>query len=92
MVLRIRVTIGKKEIRIEGVNTHILARHIATELTDLLIKKNRNINFFFEGSPGPSGGGMTLILKFSDDLTDLDIKTIRKFFEIRNISVNVLNE
>ena len=81
--------IGKKELVIRKVHTHIDAREIIDMINNVILSRNLRMTFNFEGSPGPLGEGMTIRIKFSRELSDVDISALKKIFELRRIPVTV---
>lgn len=79
--------IGKKELVIREVHTHIDAREIIEMISNVVLSKNLKMAFDFEGSPGPLGRGMTIRIRFSRELSDVDVNALRKIFELRKIPV-----
>ncbi len=82
-----KAEIRKKEIIVKNVHTHIDARDIIETINNIILSRNLKMMFDFEGSPGPLGGGMTIRIRFNKELSDIDINTLKKIFELRHIPV-----
>ncbi len=82
--------IYSKAIIIEGIHTHTYANAIVSELRDILIRKERCFNVFFEGSPGPLGEGITIKIFLDKNLSDLEVNVLQKYFELRKIRTTLL--
>jgi len=83
--------IGRKELVIGEVHTHIDAREIINTINNVILSKDLKMTFDFEGSPGPLGEGMTIRIRFSRELSDIVISALKKIFELRGIPVEVTN-
>jgi len=86
----IQVTIARKEIRISGIHTHVFARFLTTELLEIVMSKSRRVNVFFEGEPGPGGGGMDIKIVFDGELSDLEMNTVARFFKLKGANIKVV--
>ncbi len=82
--------IGRKELVIREVHTHIDAREIINIINNVVLSKDLKMTFDFEGSPGPLGEGMTIRIRFSKELSDIVISVLKKIFELRRIPVKVV--
>ena len=81
--------IGKKELVIRKVHTHIDAREIIEIINNVVLSKSLKMAFDFEGSPGPLGKGITIRIRFSRELSDVDVNALKKIFELRKIHVTI---
>ncbi len=81
--------IGKRELVIKKISTHIDAREIVDMINNVILSKNLRMTFSFEGSPGPLGEGMIVKIRFSRELTSTDINALKKIFELRRIPVTL---
>lgn len=83
------VEIKESEIIIGRILTHIDARDIIEIINNTLERKNIKIIYSFEGSPGPLGEGIIIKIKLNTKLSNVDIATLKKMFELKKIPVKV---
>jgi len=81
--------IKENEIIIRRISTHIDARDIIEIINSTLERKNIKIIYSFEGSPGPLGEGIIIKIKLNTKLSEVDIATLKKIFELKKIPVKV---
>jgi len=81
--------IKENEIIIRRIPTHIDARDIIEIINSTLEGKNIKIIYSFEGSPGPLGEGIIIKIKLNTKLSEVDIATLKKIFELKKIPVKV---
>ena len=79
----------RQELIVKGIRTHIAAEHLTKEINEFLTNKETRLYFFFEGGPGPVGGGMVIRIKISRKLSDTDITALKRFFNVRNMELIV---
>ncbi len=85
--MRVVVRKGRQEIVLENISTQPVAEQLSKDINELLSSKNTEMYYFFEGGPGPAGGGMIIRIRLSRRLNDTDITALRKFFSVRNAEV-----
>ncbi|HDN01411.1 MAG TPA: hypothetical protein ENF42_00385 [Candidatus Bathyarchaeota archaeon] len=85
--MRVVVKRDRQEIVLENISTQPVAEQLSKDMNELLLSKDTKMYFFFEGGPGPSGGGMIIRIRLSRRLNDTDIMALRKFFSVRNAEV-----
>ncbi len=81
------VELSSRRILIRGISTHIVAEAVMKDLRDLLVKKDRVINTYLEGGPGPLGRGMVIEIIVSDELSQLEMRAIKRFFKLRDATI-----
>lgn len=81
---------GRREVFLSGITSHIVAEVLTKDIRDILLSKGRTMNVFFEGGPGPLGEGMAIRIVLNEELTDYEVRTLKKFFEIRGITCDVV--
>ncbi len=82
--------IYSKAIIIEGIHTHTYASTILSDLRDILHYGGKQFSVFFEGSPSPSGSGITIKILINKDLSDFEIDVLQKYFKLRKIKTILL--
>ena len=87
------VVIKNDEIIVKGIATHNKAQNIIMDLREFIETKDRQVNIFFEGAPGPYGEGLCLRIRLvGKPLDNTDVIALKKFFELRGGSVEVVEK
>ena len=87
--MKVVVRKDRQEIVLENISTQPVAEQLSKDMNELFSSKDTRMYYFFEGGPGPAGGGMIIRIRFSRRLNDTDITVLRKFFSVRNAEVVV---
>ena len=89
MGLSVQILRDKKEIVIAGIPTQWVAEKIIRDVNDVIQRKDSNLVYFFEGSPGTYGGGLVIRIVLDKVLGDWEISALTKYFELRKAHVDI---
>lgn len=77
--------IGPDVVVIKGLIRHWEIKKIIDDLNQVLLVKNYNPIYYFEGSPSTEQEGMIITVRLSKTLTDEDSSLLKKLLEINGL-------